>query len=392
MADQRRGRSPRRKSRPRSEQRTTIPASTRHTPGDRIEELAMIGEADLDTEDVVGADHRHPDDQDHDHDSEPVREGEDDRAPRGEERPTRPEPRTASREGGGRGSRGGAARGGQGRGGGGRGGGQGRGGGDDRGNRNFGGGGRDDVRDENRGNARPDSAGSRGGARDDDHPDDREDFEGREAVARTPEDGAAPATDTPRRPAPNRPPEEEFTIQVFYDKANGIFLASCLEFPDLKTDGHRREDVVEEMNQKIGDELEMMRREGKQLPTPFSARVYPEKLELRLSKNLFRRLDIQSRQDRVPMDQLVTELLTIALNRRPDGMGRAQQGARPQGQGQHKGEHRGGGNNRRGGGGQGGGGGRGGRDRNYHDTMGNRDNFMEYVRNLEKTGGYGKKR
>jgi predicted HicB family RNase H-like nuclease len=205
-------------------------------------------------------------------------------------------------------------------------------------------------------------------------------------------DAQAPRNEPPRHnPGPRVMPEEEFAIQVFYDRGQQTYLATCLEFPDMKVQGGRREDVVEELSQKIGDELELMRRDGRQLPVPFSARSYPEKLEVRISKGLYRRLDMQSRQDRVPMDQLVSELLTHSLGRRVGDAGRGQGERRPQNQNQKNAGHGGGGhgNNRRGGGG--GGGGRGQRDRNYHDTMGKTDNFLEYVRNLEKGGGYKKR-
>jgi predicted RNase H-like HicB family nuclease len=340
MADQTRGKSPRRKPRPRGERKQS-PGPTRQAQGEirhdenREELLASMAPEDQ-GEDM------------HEHDSGPMNddrqpfEGDDEGNYRDDHdsESRRPEPHRSESRGEGRSSGRGEPR-----------------------------------RSEPRGERRPDrQSESRA--------------EGRAPHNDKDTDAGAPRSAGPK-PGPRTMPEEEFAVQVFFDRGAGQFVASCLEFPDLKVQGHRREDVVEELTQKIGDELEMMRREGRPLPAPFAGRAYPEKLDVKISRTLYRRLDMQSRQDRVPLDQLVTELLTIALNRRPEGFGKSPDNRRQQGSGQQQNKNQG--NHNRRGGGQGGGGG-GGRNRNYHDTMGNRDNFLEYVRNLEKGGGYTKKR
>lgn len=221
----------------------------------------------------------------------------------------------------------------------------------------------------------------------------------------------------PSAPMPERPPEnirvrpsDEYMVQTYFDKQARNYVSCVLEFPDLKTSAKRREIAEEELLLKIDDYLEEVRRKGGSAPEAIQSRSYPDRLDVPVSQSLFKRLDIFSRKEKISLDQLVVELLTAAMERRPEAR---------QGEGQHR--HQPHQEPRRQGGGQphqqhshGQGGGHrhqdnhnrdrdnrgnqrqhgGGRDRNnnmrgrsYNDTMGNRENFLEYVRNLEKNGG-----
>lgn len=231
--------------------------------------------------------------------------------------------------------------------------------------------------------------------------DEREQFSDSEGESmESPQESRNEAPPPPRPAQPRGSREEEYAAQILFDRAANLFVGTCVEFPEVVVKGVRKDDVLQEILERIADELEVYRSRNEPVPPALMNRNYPEKLEIRLSRSLQRRLDSLSRQERVPVDQVVTELLTRALSQGPlrkegprqegrHGEQRHKQGP-PNGNSHHHGKGRDGrqqhrGNNRGGGGG-------GGNNRNYHDTMGNRENFLEYVRNLEKGGGFTKKR
>jgi predicted HicB family RNase H-like nuclease len=186
-------------------------------------------------------------------------------------------------------------------------------------------------------------------------------------------------------------PESEvdiYTLQIFFDGDEAVFRAGFLEFPELRVADESRKEAIYAAEDKLHSHLAALRQSGKPVPQPFRTREYPSTLEVPISQTLYRKLEVKRHQERVSMDQLVTEILTGACesrkvsegtshdnrgndrNRRPNQSGGKGRGGQQQG--------RGGGGHRRGG---------------YNpDTMDNRENFMEYVRNLEKGGGPGYKK
>jgi predicted RNase H-like HicB family nuclease len=177
---------------------------------------------------------------------------------------------------------------------------------------------------------------------------------------------------------------DEFSWQAFYDKATRQFSASVCEFPELKASGNSREAAMKALESKVDQHVQNLKRRNAPLPEAISARRFPERLEVKISQNLHRRLDALSRQEKVNLDQVVTELLTIALDKKTDANPGQNQhpNPHPQQRGhrnnnqnqQHHQESRGNQRhsaNRR-------------PARGYNESLENRENFMEYVRNLEK--------
>lgn len=246
--------------------------------------------------------------------------------------------------------------------------------------RNRGGGGRDRGPGPAQGNA---GGGPGDDARHDDdpsyravgaHPDDApeahyEDDDSQAAMLPPRPDGGV------RPPSAERDlsPEDEYVFVIEYDRGRREYVGTCLEFPDVRVSGRKREMVFDELRDAVESEAEIRRRRSERIPEPLASYDYPERLELSLSQGLFRRLDLLSRQERLPIERLATELLVSALDRRLDPP------APPAKQGQSQGG--GGRNNRQGGGG------RRSQGRNFHKTMESGENFLEYVRNLEKGGG-----
>lgn len=173
---------------------------------------------------------------------------------------------------------------------------------------------------------------------------------------------------------------DDYTFLVRYDKAVKRFVGEVVEVTECKVQGLNREEVLKELKIKLEDFIEDHRVQGG-LPEPVFSKQYPEKLNVTVSQSVYRKLDLLSRLEKVPLDQLVVELLASATDRRLDsGKGSAKQ-QHHSGQSQsprhsHHGGRHGGGHNR---------------NRHNQTNLDSRENFMEYVRNLEKGGNRWKK-
>lgn len=217
--------------------------------------------------------------------------------------------------------------------------------------------------------------------RDDHHEDDGHEEPAMPKAASSVAEPLAPSTSAPRGVTPRFQPSDEYQWQVHFDKAARQFVGTVLEFPEIKATGANRDIVQHELETMIDEHLEGLKRRNEKLPEPFHSRHFPEVLELKISQNLFRKLDHRARAEKVTVEQWVTELLTALSEGRIQGGGGG-------GQRHHQGpQHN---SNRE----QGHGGGRndrghrgGGKHRGYNNALENRENFMEYVRNLEKGGG-----
>lgn len=170
-------------------------------------------------------------------------------------------------------------------------------------------------------------------------------------------------------------PEDEYVLTLEYDRGRREYVGTCLELPDVRVSGRKREMVFDELRDAVESEVEIRRRRNERIPEPLASYDYPERLELSVSQGLFRRLDQLSRQERLPIEKLAVELLVSAVDRRLDPPAPApKQGGPQQGGGRNQGRGQGGGGRRS-------------QGRNFHKAMESGENFLEYVRNLEKGGG-----
>jgi len=217
---------------------------------------------------------------------------------------------------------------------------------------------------------------------------------------------------------------DEYLIQCYFDKAQNQFVASVLEFAHIKVTGPSKIDVIRDCENRLESHLNLMKRQGENVPESFQTRQYPESLQVPISQGLYRRLDLLSRQEKTSLDQLVIELLSGMVERRLQSPNKHQHhggGQRPQQHSQSSNHREGHRDNRREGhrdnrrdghreapreprrenprefadednignlkGGPQHSQNRGNRNRggrNFHKTMESRENFLEYVRNLEK--------
>ncbi|NBX93107.1 MAG: hypothetical protein EB078_02295 [Proteobacteria bacterium] len=214
------------------------------------------------------------------------------------------------------------------------------------------------------------------------HDREMESAEERVSIApRSPQDGVArpePKVQDQRPVAPFRE-GDDYSFMVRYDKGLRIFVGSVAEIPECKSSGMSREEVLKDLKIKLEDFIEDHRVQG-HLPEPIFSKQYPEKLSVTVSQSVYRKLDLLSRMEKVALDHLVVELLASAADRRLESGKGGQKHAQPNSGQQPRHQHHG---NRHGGGH--------GRNRHSQGNLDSRENFMEYVRNLEKGGNRWKK-
>jgi predicted RNase H-like HicB family nuclease len=213
---------------------------------------------------------------------------------------------------------------------------------------------------------------------------------------------------------------DEYLIQCYFDKSQNQFVASVLEFGNIKASGTSKPDVIRDCENRLESHLNLLKRNGESIPETLQSRQYPEVLQVPVSQGLYRRLDLLSRQEKVSLDQLVIELISGMVEKRLQAPAKHQShvpgpGQRPQQSSHHGGGHRDNregrreghrephrdthrekprdfqvdednfGNQKRGAHPQQNRPNRNNRGgRNFHKTMESRENFLEYVRNLEK--------
>ena len=193
-----------------------------------------------------------------------------------------------------------------------------------------------------------------------------------ESLSRRPPTGQAPAA------------SRDYLVQSYFDKATNNFVGTVAEIAEIRVTSKNRNDCILEVEERIEDFLDSARHRQIPPPEPIYVREFPKRLEVAISQGLYRRLDSLSKQERVELDQLVTELLTTGVERRHDRrpLERHASTQQPRNNDHHPQQHRQHRHHsqpRRGGNHMG--------RHSYNDTMQNRENFMEYVRRLEKNDG-----
>lgn len=178
--------------------------------------------------------------------------------------------------------------------------------------------------------------------------------------------------------------QDPYTIQCHYDRANRKYVFTVLEFPEISASASYREQALLELENLIQDRLYEMERRNEEPPIPIYLKEYPTHLDLDVSQGLYRKLDVLSKQEKIELKKLAVELLTTALAERnvvnrskrqpPAPSPNRNMAQQPQPQSHRRDRDRNG-TPRRG--------------RGYHDSMQSSENFIDYVRKLEKGGGRG---
>lgn len=109
---------------------------------------------------------------------------------------------------------------------------------------------------------------------------------------------------------------DEYLIQCYFDKTQNQFVATVLEMGQIKAVGSSKADVIRDCENRLESHLNLLKRQGESVPETFQSRHYPETLQVPVSQGLYRRLDLLSRQEKISLDDLVVELISGMVERR----------------------------------------------------------------------------
>jgi predicted HicB family RNase H-like nuclease len=103
---------------------------------------------------------------------------------------------------------------------------------------------------------------------------------------------------------------EEYSYNVAWSDSDGVFVARVTEFPSLAAHGSSQEKALREVRSVVGHVIEDMADEGDPLPAPLGKRSFSGRLNLRMPKDLHRRLALESELQGVSLNSLINSKLS----------------------------------------------------------------------------------
>ena len=102
---------------------------------------------------------------------------------------------------------------------------------------------------------------------------------------------------------------EEYSYNVSWSAEDGVFLGRVTEFPSLAAHGSTQEKALREIRNVVGYVLEDLAAGAEEIPVPLSRREYSGRLNLRMAKELHRRLSAESAAQGVSLNTLINTKL-----------------------------------------------------------------------------------
>ncbi len=102
---------------------------------------------------------------------------------------------------------------------------------------------------------------------------------------------------------------EEYSYTVAWSEDDGAFIGRVSEFPSLAAHGSTQEKALREIRDVVAFVLEDLATEKEPIPEPLGKRHYSGKLNLRMSKELHRRLSLESSTQGVSLNALINTKL-----------------------------------------------------------------------------------
>ncbi|WP_273119326.1 type II toxin-antitoxin system HicB family antitoxin [Actinomyces dentalis] len=105
-----------------------------------------------------------------------------------------------------------------------------------------------------------------------------------------------------------------YTFTVTWSPEDEEFVATCLEFPSLSWLAGTPEDALAGLRELVGEVVADLRESGESVPEPLATRHYSGKFQLRVGRDLHRRLAVEAAEQHVSLNQYVVRTL-IASSR-----------------------------------------------------------------------------
>ena len=103
---------------------------------------------------------------------------------------------------------------------------------------------------------------------------------------------------------------EEYSYTVTWSEDDEVFIGRVAEFPSLAAHGTSQEKALGEIRSVVRFVLEELAEGKEPIPQPLGSRRYSGKLNLRMSKELHRRLALESSVQGVSLNTLINTKLS----------------------------------------------------------------------------------
>jgi len=100
-----------------------------------------------------------------------------------------------------------------------------------------------------------------------------------------------------------------YTYRVFFDQADGYFVATVAEWPSLSCAADSQVEALNGVVEVVKDALSLLTEDGGQPPCPLQERRYSGKMTLRVPPELHRRLAIEAAEQNVSINRLAATKL-----------------------------------------------------------------------------------
>ncbi len=102
---------------------------------------------------------------------------------------------------------------------------------------------------------------------------------------------------------------EQYSFNVAWSETDGVFIGRVSEFPSLAAHGSSPEKALREIRTVVGYVLDDLAAEGEPIPVPLGKRSFSGKLNLRMPKDLHRKLALESEIQGVSLNSLINSKL-----------------------------------------------------------------------------------
>lgn len=103
----------------------------------------------------------------------------------------------------------------------------------------------------------------------------------------------------------------KYAVKLFYSEEDGGFIATIPELPGCSAFGETEEEALKEV--KTAEELwiKTARKDGRAIPQPVAEKKYSGKFSLRVPPELYRRLVVEAKEEKVSINQLIVYKLAV---------------------------------------------------------------------------------
>lgn len=98
---------------------------------------------------------------------------------------------------------------------------------------------------------------------------------------------------------------ETYSYTVLWSDEDNVFVSRVIEFPSLAAHGDTQDKALREIRDVVSDVIDDLADENQPIPEPIGKRRYSGRLNVRMSRELHRRLVLESEDQGVSLNALI---------------------------------------------------------------------------------------